>query len=283
MKRGVTIAMLVLVPTLVAAQDIIYDKCDSMAIERILQKHSWNVHKESGKHILAIAEEFIGCKYVPGTLDGYEGEPLYISCSRLDCTTFVELVTAIALSTKEASPSFATVCRNLERIRYRKGKRDGYASRLHYISWWIADNTTLGILEEVTSNTGHKRQELSLDFMSTHPESYTMLRNDTAMQARIAMLEKPFQGIDVPYIPKELLNGGKECMDIKDGDIIALVTTIDGLDVSHLGFASWKDDMLHLLHASSAKGEVIKDSSTLFDYQKSKSKQTGIRVIRIQD
>ena len=283
MKRGVTIAMLILVPILIAAQDIIYGKCDSVAIERILQKHFWNAHKESGKHILAIAEEFIGCKYVPSTLDGHQGEPLYISCSRLDCTTFVELVTAIALSTKEVSPSFATVRRNLERIRYRKGRRDGYASRLHYISWWIADNTTLGIVEEVTSRTEHKRQELSLDFMSTHPESYAMLRNDTAMLARIAMLEKPFRGIDVPYIPKELLYGGKERMDIKDGDIIALVTTIDGLDVSHVGFAFWEDNRLHLLHASSAEGEVIKDPSTLFDYQKNKSKQTGIRVIRIKD
>ena len=283
MKRGVTIAMLILVPILIAAQDIIYGKCDSVAIERILQKHFWNAHKESGKHILAIAEEFIGCKYVPNTLDGHNGEPLYISCTRLDCTTFVELVTAIALSTKEASPSFATVCRNLERLRYRDGRREGYASRLHYTSWWIADNTCKGIVKEVTTGTSHKFWRLNMDFMSTHPESYAMLSNDTAMLARIAMLEKPFRGIDVPYIPKDRLNEGKKCINVKDGDIIALVTTIDGLDVSHVGFAFWTDDRLHLLHASSGKGEVIKDPVTLFDYQKNKSKQCGIRVIRIED
>ena len=188
MKRGVTIAMLILVPIIAAAQDIIYEKCDSMAIERILQKHSRNTHKESGKHILAIAEEFIGCKYVPNTLDGHNGEPLYISSTRLDCTTFVELVTAIVLSTKEASPSFATVCHNLERLRYRNGRREGYASRLHYTSWWIADNTCKGIVKEVTTGTSHKFQRLNIDFMSTHPESYAMLSNDTAMQARIAGL-----------------------------------------------------------------------------------------------
>ena len=103
------------------------------------------------------------------------------------------------------------------------------------------------------------------------------------MLARIAMLEKPFRGIDVPYIPKDRLNEGKKCINVKDGDIIALVTTIDGLDVSHVGFAFWTDDRLHLLHASSGKGEVIKDPVTLFDYQKNKSKQCGIRVISIED
>lgn len=70
-------------------------------------------------------------------------------------------------------------------------------------------------------------------------------------------------------------------LKIADGDIIALVTTIDGLDISHVGFAFWKDGKLHLLHASSAEGKVIMDTTTLYDYQKNKRTQIGIRVLRI--
>ena len=39
--------------------------------------------------------------------------------------------------------------------------------------------------------------------------------------------------------------------------------------------------VLHLLHASSAKNKVIKDPLTLYEYQKDKKKQIGIKVLRI--
>ena len=282
MKRGITFILLFLLPLLATAQNAIYTTNDSTAIESILHKHSSRKYTNTGELALAVAQEFLGSKYIAGTLENGYDEPLYISCTKLDCTTFVELVTAITLSIKEKEASFPTVCRNLEKIRYRGGIRDGYASRLHYTTWWIADNIRKGIIEEVTGCSTHKHQQLQLDFMTTHPESYAMLKNNTAMQARIAEHEIPFRGIDIPYIPKEELNKGKEILHIRNGDIIALVTTIKGLDVTHVGFAFWKKGKLHLLHASSAKGEVIKDSTTLFNYQKNKSKQCGVRVIRIK-
>ena len=178
--------------------------------------------------------------------------------------------------------NFDDVCKNLEMLRYKGGVRNGYPSRLHYTSWWIADNMTKGIIEEVTGHTKHETQILELDFMSTHPDSYPLLKEDYAMRAQIAELEKPFQGIATNYIPKSLLNKGKEVLEIRNGDIIALVTTVKGLDISHVGFAYWNDGTLHLLHASSGKGKVIKDTVTLFNYQKNRNKQIGIRVLRLK-
>ena len=52
---------------------------------------------------------------------------------------------------------------------------------------------------------------------------------------------------------------------IQEGDIIALVTTIDGLDVSHLGFATYEKKELRLLHASFNDKQVIIDSEPLHD------------------
>ena len=282
MTRRITIALLAMMPMIASAQEIIYSKNDSIAIEKILQQHSTAEYGSKGELTLAIALEFIGKDYIANTLENGTEEPLFISCDRLDCSTFVELATAISMSASQDGNHFDDVCSNLEKLRYRGGKREGYASRLHYTSWWIADNIEKGLIEEVTCETEHCTRILELNFMSTHPDSYLLLKGDTAMQARIAELEKPFRGVATNYIPKAKLNCGKEVLNIRDGDIIALVTTIKGLDISHVGFAYWKGNSLHMLHASSAQSKVIKDTQTLFDYQKNKSKQIGIRVLRLK-
>ena len=281
MMRGITITLLTLFSVLAAAQERIYKKSDSIAIERILEKHSATEYRSTGELALAVAQEFIGKRYVAGTLENSKAEPLYISCDKLDCTTFVELVTAITISIGHNKKRFGDVCMNLERVRYRGGTRNGYASRLHYTSWWIEDNTSKGIIKEITEECNHRSRTLNLCFMSKHPGSYQLLKEDTLMQKRIEELEKPFRGIKSSYIPKEHLNDKEKINHIRNGDIIALVTTIEGLDISHVGFACWKDGTLHLLHASSGKGEVIMDSTPLYEYQRNKSKQIGIKVIRI--
>ena len=273
--------MLTLFPVFAAAQERIYGKSDSIAIERILEKHSATEYRSTGELALAVAQEFIGKRYVAGTLENGKAEPLYISCDKLDCTTFVELVTAITISIGHNKKRFGDVCMNLERVRYRGGTRDGYASRLHYTSWWIEDNISKGIIREMTEECTHRYRTLDLCFMSKHPESYTSLKEDTTMQKRIEELEIPFRGIKSSYIPKEYLNDKEKIKHIRNGDIIALVTTIEGLYISHIGFACWKDGRLHLLHASSGKGKVINDTTTLYEYQRNKSKQIGIKVIRI--
>ena len=86
----------------------------------------------------------------------------------------------------------------------------------------------------------------------------------------------------MPYVPKELLDLPASEIKIKDGDILALTTSIPGLDVVHLSFAVWIDGRLHLLHASSLHGKVGIDSLSLFDYLKERNKHTGVRVIRVK-
>jgi hypothetical protein len=36
---------------------------------------------------------------------------------------------------------------------------------------------------------------------------------------------------------------------IRNGDVIALTSTVRGLDIAHTGFALWVDGRLHLMHA----------------------------------
>ena len=72
-------------------------------------------------------------------------------------------------------------------------------------------------------------------------------------------------------------------MDIRNGDIIAIVTAIEGLDVTHVGFATWHGNKLHMLHASSNTGKVIDDPKTLYQYMKGKKNHLGVRVFRAKN
>lgn len=262
------------------AQDTIYEASDSILIENILDKYSGRKHCSTGDLILDIATEFTGQSYVGGTLDTHPGEPLVISTSRLDCTTFIELVLAISISIENEEKSFKSVCRNLEQMRYRNGVRNGYASRLHYISQWIADSAKRNIIEEVTNKKHSSPLLLDLYYMSSNAASYKQLKENPGLIKEIVKWEKPFRGKEARYIPKNEIYRTADELGIKNGDIIALTTNIKGLDVVHIGVAFCKDEKVHLLHASSTAGKVIKDGTTLFDYQKNRKSQTGIRVFR---
>ena len=264
------------------AQDMVYASTDSIFIENILKETQCKEFSSPGDMIIDIAEKFIGKEYVAGTLDCHHNEPLVISSDKLDCTTFVELIFAMVITAKENDCSFGRVCSNLEKIRYREGARNGYASRLHYISWWIDDNSQLELLCDVTNGKWSREQVLELNFMSTHTSNYEQLKENPTLTAQIEEQELPYRGVAVNYIPKEYLDKKKEELDIENGDIIALVTNIAGLDVTHIGFAFWKNGELHLLHASSSAGKVIRDDNTLFNYQKRRNSHIGIRVFRIQ-
>ena len=277
MKKTLATIFVILFPLAAMPQKVIYEKSDSTRIETILR--DTDSSHTGGELLLAIANSFIGQRYVGGTLEQDVEEPLFISCTELDCTTFVELVLAIAKTANDGSHRFADVCRNLETIRYRNGKDIGYASRLHYISWWITDSAKTGIIEEITPLISKDKQLLDLNFMSTHPGSYPLLAEDQEMIKEIEQLEAPYRGMAVCYIPKELI-GQKVCENIKAGDIIAITTSIPGLDVTHIGFAYYNNGTLCLLHASSGKGKVIKDTTPLRDYLANNRRHTGIRVFR---
>ena len=77
---------------------------------------------------------FVDTPYKAGTLEVDDTEDLIINCDEVDCTTFVEYALAMALCPQQGDEmQEGDFARNLQRIRYRDGKIDGYTSRLHYI------------------------------------------------------------------------------------------------------------------------------------------------------
>ena len=225
-----------------------------------------------------IARYFLGTPYVAHTLEKEGEEHLIINLHGLDCTTFVENVVSISRCIKNKTTDFETFCNTLKKFRYRNGKIDKYPSRLHYFTDWLSDNEKKHLITIVSNSFGEDDYDLDVNFMSTHPQYYPQLKNDTFVK-QIADIEKKISNTDFKFIPKEKIKRFEKF--IKNGDIIAITTTIDGLDITHVGLAYFVDDRLHLFHASSKNKKVVISDKTLEDYLKNIKKDSGIMVARL--
>lgn len=260
----------------------IYTPMDSLKVVRLLAAGAKQASNEN--LIMYYAKQFINTPYVPATLEINETEELVVNLRQLDCTTFVEVVVALAFTTWSGTSEWCDFLHWLQTIRYQKGVREGYVSRNHYFSQWILSNAALGLVCEREGEVFTGKQILCLDYMSSHPEKYAKLKHDSLAVKVIREKEQELFGKEVHYISKHSLNALQEEMEyIKNGDILAIVTNKKGLDVSHVGFAVWDNrNQLHLLHASSIHKKVVLDSLTMFAYLNKHSSRLGLRVIRPQ-
>lgn len=235
--------------------------------------------------ILDAAKSYLGVPYAAGTLETEGKERLTINEDSLDCTTFVELTVARWLSTQSDSLTFE---QQVQALRYRGSIVDGYLSRLHYFTDWVAENTRRGIWYELAPEQGRQSDiwytdTLELSFMSQHPQSYPYLKDNAWAVDSMRSIERCYAHYPIHYIGKKHLNLTPDELPIRNGDIVALVTTIEGLDVTHLGFAVWQGDTLHLMHASMKQSKAVIDEQSLYDYLKSRKSCPGVRVVRLNN
>ena len=273
---------LTLFATRLCGQEICYTPTDSAKICNMLAQLEKSRNKKSAQLLVDAGTMLLGTPYVAGTLDREKDEKLTINISEVDCTTFVEQSLALAMTIRQGKKDFGTFCDNLRTLRYRNGICDSYSDRLHYFSQWTKEGEKNGILKEVSGKEFSARQRLDLCFMSRNPDKYMQLKQDSALTAAIARHERPFSGTTIPYLPKALLGRSKKQLPVHDGDIIALVTDIKGLDVTHMGIAIWKKGHLHMMHASYKEKRVILDTLSLHDYLAPRKSAPGIRVVRVK-
>lgn len=266
-----------------ASVPVQYTASDSLAVERLLETG----RKERGdeNRMIYYGKKFLDVPYAAHTLEVGDEEKLVVNLSQMDCTTFVEYVAALSMCDMKGQGRFRDFCDNLTRIRYRNGGIDGYASRLHYFTWWGEDNEKMNIVEEIVSDEAPFTavQTVQIDYMSSHPSLYKRLRSDAGLIPLIKEYERATNGKQYRYIPKSRLGGTREQLaSVCSGDIVSIITNKRGLDTSHVGIAVWQDGHLHLMHASSLKKKVVLDSETFYNYSKKQASQLGIRVYRMK-
>ncbi|MBQ7689660.1 MAG: DUF1460 domain-containing protein [Muribaculaceae bacterium] len=257
---------------------------DTVRINELLALGAASGLHDANALVAFYAQQLLGTPYLGHTLEG-ERELLTINIHELDCTTFVETLYALTRATLDGRRSWRDYAASLESVRYRGGTMGDYASRLHYISEWIIDNNSRGNLVEATIDLPHMQYQVkTINFMTQHAGSYQSLRNDPAMVERIRAVEEKLRSLRTPLLKKSWLGRVDVKAALRTGDFVGLVTTIDGLDISHLGIIV-KDAAgePHLLDASLSGGHVMLESQPLKAYLSgARSTVTGIRVFRMK-
>ena len=230
--------------------------------------------------VVEIGKSFIGTDYLAHGLEADGDEQLVINLTGLDCTTLVENSLALSRCVKKNATSFDDYLAELQFIRYRDGIIDGYTSRLHYFSDWITDNVSKGVVKDETKKLGGESIKFNLNYMSTHPDSYGQLEENPDLVSIIRNQEEKINSREYYYIPKDEFKSVED--KIAGGEIIAITTTVNGLDIGHIGIAvRMGDGRIHLLHAPNANAKVQITEEPLADYLIKYKRHSGVVVLKV--
>lgn len=266
--------------TQVQAADTLYCTAEDRAIfDRYLSEMKADTSLPTGELMVKTARFFLNTPYVAVTLEK-EPEGLVINLREMDCMTLVENVVALTRTMQSPSPSFEEFCKNLQTLRYRNGEIHDYTDRLHYTTDWIFENQRKGLVKDMTQDIGGLPLPVNVSFMSTHPDSYTPLKAHPELVAVIAAKEKEINNRPYYYIPESDIN--RLAKGIADGDVVGFVTTIKGLDLSHVGIVCRVGDKLTFIHASTTQKKVIVNEAPLQEYVEGIKRNSGIMIVRPQ-
>ncbi len=239
----------------------------------------------AGERVAWFACRLLDTPYVAHTLEAPEGgeEVLTVDIDRLDCTTLVETVVAMAVTLGEGRTSWRDYVYNLRRLRYRGGETDGYASRLHYNCDWAMDNIHRGNITDVTTTLPKcKYLVRSIDFMTANRNRYPALADSTEYE-RMVGVENGYRNHRFPYIKTADLYDKTVQQSLREGDILAFVSNLKNLDITHMGIVVMKDGKPYALHASSTHGKVEISEVPLADFVKRNRYWVGVRIYRLKD
>ena len=233
-----------------------------------------------GRIMQVLGEQWSGRPYLEGTLDEPPSETLVVRLDGFDCVTFIETLHAMASAVQAKTYDYADFARHLAALRYREGTV-GYCTRLHYFTDWIATNADAGHLRRLDATLGGRPLRDTLNFMGTHRDAYDRFATNDSLYACIRQMERSLRAAQqqrpVRYVPQDSIRATYD--QLQAGDVIAFVTSIEGLDVSHTGLVyAHEDGTKGLLHASTSGGVVVLPD--LQRYVQQIDHQIGIVVAR---
>jgi hypothetical protein len=236
--------------------------------------------------VVEIGKSFLGTDYLANSLEDSAEEKLVVNLRALDCVTFYENCVTLARCIKMNKTTFNDYMAQLQFLRYRDGKIDGYTSRLHYTTDYWFNGEKKGILKVVTKDIfGEKnvaKIQRPINFMTTHRKSYKHLATNDANLKTIQEQEDAINARTDYFLPKGNLHMFAD--KVNHGDLIGITTNIGGMDIAHTGVAvRLETGKLHFMHAPITGSKVQITEKPLHDYLAKNSRQTGIIVARVNE
>ena len=256
---------------------VVYTPEDIAIFEKYMGEMGRYAEESMGEIVIRSALFFTGTPYVAGTLES-EQESLTVNLREMDCVTFMESVLALSRTLKKGESSFADYCDNLREIRYRNGEIGDYSSRLHYTSDWLYDNEKKGILKSTTGKPEEQRISFNLNIMTSNLDSYKQLKDNPELVEKMRLIEKEAGSRSFSYFPKDRIGVSAKYFD--NGDIVAFLSSIAGIDVAHTGIIYFREGEPTLIHASSRKMEVTVEELSLEHYCLQNRSYLGILVAK---
>lgn len=232
---------------------------DAVEVERLIA----SAHKlPVQRRIEFVSKYLIGRRYHPETkkrikkqgkpvkkVEASNPNPLPVnilptSMTYLDCMTYVEHVLALAASTKPAYHD-EFLCRLIDIMYNADGQPLMNHHRNHFTSHWGDVNEQKGYLTNVArSHPLALSRELYLNRVGDNRTFY--------VEDRFMIAEKPQL---MWYFPRTVVLEKKA--PLLSGDVVALVTDKEGLDVTHMGFFIEKKGKRFLRHASLKLNRIV--------------------------
>ncbi|PKL51361.1 MAG: hypothetical protein CVV42_00490 [Candidatus Riflebacteria bacterium HGW-Riflebacteria-2] len=233
---------------------------DAVEVERLIASaHNLPVQRR----IEFVSKYLIGRRYHPATkkrikkqrskpvekVEASNPNPLPVkilptSLTYLDCMTYVEHVLALAANTKPAHYD-EFLCRLIDIMYNAGGQPLMNHHRNHFTSRWGDVNEQKGYLVNVArSHPLALSRELYLNRVGDNRTFY--------VEDRFVIAEKPQL---MWYFPRTVALEKKA--PLLSGDVVALVTDKEGLDVTHMGFFIEKKGKRFLRHASFKLNRIV--------------------------
>ncbi len=218
--------------------------------------------------IARLAESFLGSPYLAGSLDGAGPEQLRLDLTRFDCMLFIEQLLALALS-----DSFDQFVEHTRNLRYRDGQVN-YCTRQHYFHDWVRSAQSQNLLETTSGWPGEITRSLPLNFMSEQRQLYRPMQSQELFDC-IRRRDENRQVVQ-HYVPLHAIES--VLPRIQSGDLFAIATRIEGLDVSHTGVLVRDGSSVDAIHAAPGRG--VMRSRSFGRYLRSIPDAIGAVIVR---
>ncbi|MDE6272494.1 MAG: DUF1460 domain-containing protein [Muribaculaceae bacterium] len=253
---------------------------DSSEIRELIRTLASEKEASFNKRVAEAAKSLVG----KGADDGLTSDSLYKLRVNVDTFTPMSFVNScLALGKASLTPgaawrSYAEAIRNYS---CRKGEDDGFSSLFYHTSDWIGDNVYRGNFTEMTDRVeGTRNKTWSLDYLTFNNEDIPALSNPETLD-KVRMTEMGFRTHKIPYLPKQSITNKEIASDLRDGDIIILISDKERSDFHTFGVVSIEADGPHLIHFDRKQGIVVKEPEPLKRYFNLMAKHfSGFRWIR---
>lgn len=238
--------------------DVVIDKVTAAKVNSIILSEVIPSRGQShGVVVSRVSSAFLGTPYQANTLIGGPEVPekLVANFNGVDCFTLADYIEALTRSCDEKS-----FLQNLARTRYVKGNVS-YLTRRHFFSDWsttLPHNAT-DVTPQLSPNA-----TFVVKHLNRSPDGGEYIKGLGIIPRKINYV--PGKDIDDTVVSK-----------LKNGDYVGIYSTLDGLDVSHVGIVVRHDGQVWFRNASSLPANRKVVDAPFIEYTHSKP---GIMVLR---